>query len=748
MRVTAAALVALLPAACALELARARPVCMKFGMQSSRERLLAELDQYEATMSRRHSIAVVAGVAGTAALGAGVQLMGPKPDAAAIEMARAEGAVAEALLKEAQDQLHLTEVELAVVSDDAGKKEQEAAAAKAKLRETETKLQTVSEIDAQLNDAQAQLTAAEASVVAMEKELAATKLQIARSSVVARPVAADQVVVEPSTHLELTRAQLGRALPPQMVAAVDRLRANGLASPPPTVVSAGALGIVAGGVLAAAARALPELVPPKRQKSAGQRSSMTTEPIPSATQPTTMVQPRTAPTGQAPFVAPEEEASRTAAKAASLLEQDGPASPGTPTGTGTEAAAKAAWLAQQDLASSGGMAREEGSAPRPPSPLVAPSVAQTVAPQDVPVADDANPLLPSATASEAAARAAWIERQRASAWRAGAAKKPRGGVPVASLAPNSRYRSMVRSADERRQRREAAKEAKAAQEKAWATKVGFSPAPPPQTPKRAVPVTVPTVAPMARHTILDEAAAKVAWLTKLELPTWGADGMMASPAAANALTATPVASDDGGAKVEPPTWGGDRTTAGPAATDPMIGVSAVGDEETAKQAWLAKLDAPAWGDHAVAADPAAADPVTAVPVASDFETAKAAWLSKLDAPAWGDHAVATDPAAADAAAPAAVASDEKAAKAAWLAKLDAPAWGGHAVAADPAAADPVTAVLVPAASDLEAAKQAWLAKFAASQRAQSSSGVVTPSEAPSPVDKQEVAKRAWLASVE
>ena len=134
---------------------------------------------------------------------------------------------------------------------------------------------------------------------------------------------------------------------------------------------------------------------------------------------------------------------------------------------------------------------------------------------------------------------------------------------------------------------------------------------------------------------MNEAAAKAAWLAKLDLPVFGKD------------RALPVSE---------PTYDA-----------PAASMATSTSEAAAKAAWMAKLDAPAWGNKAAPTNEAAA---------------KAAWLAKLDAPVWGQGRAAPVSDAAqvpDYVGPAA--TNEAAAKAAWLAKLDAPAWGKGAAAA-------------------------------------------------------------------
>ena len=83
---------------------------------------------------------------------------------------------------------------------------------------------------------------------------------------------------------------------------------------------------------------------------------------------------------------------------------------------------------------------------------------------------------------------------------------------------------------------------------------------------------------------MNEAAAKAAWLAKLDLPVFGKD------------RALPVSE---------PTYDA-----------PAASMATSTSEAAAKAAWMAKLDAPAWGNKAAPTNEAAA---------------KAAWLAKLDA---------------------------------------------------------------------------------------------------------------------
>ena len=257
-----------------------------------------------------------------------------------------------------------------------------------------------------------------------------------------------------------------------------------------------------------------------------------------------------------------------------------------------------------------------------------------------------------------------------------------------------------------------------------------------------------------------EAAAKAAWLAKLDnVPSWVGSGSAAPAAAApayapapaaapapsgNAATAEQAAKQAWLAKLDAPTWKGVVTAVSAAGADAVAvqqledncdaGIEAacvaLTNEEEAKKAWLARLDAPTWG--AVAATVATVSATVAVPAApaatggmSAEEVAKQAWLAKLDAPTWGQASTALTEIAAGAVVmqdltekcdagveeACATLSSEEAAKQAWLARLDAPTWGAvnsavSTVATTVAAAAPAGS---PGMSAEDIAKQAWLA---------------------------------------
>ena len=306
-----------------------------------------------------------------------------------------------------------------------------------------------------------------------------------------------------------------------------------------------------------------------------------------------------------------------------------------------------------------------------------------------------------------------------------------------------------------------------------------------------------------------EEAAKRAWLSRLDAPSWGtAAAVVAEASAAAAAEADLLAKCDAGVQQA---------------------CSQRGVEEEAKRAWLQKLDAPTWqrslraarlADRApdLSRGPAVGapwlrrcrrslrrwlrraptrrlprrlqsrperglPPAPPAPVAdaSAARSAPQAWLSRLDAPEWGKAATALTRVAAwevagSAAAVAELAeacgsgdaaacdtlSREEEAKAAWLAKLDAPTWAA-ATAAVSAVASEVAAE--PAMDAEEIAKAAWLAKFdtpswgaAASQAAPppliaavpppASSASAALAASSSSSSAEAAAKAAWLARLE
>jgi len=265
-----------------------------------------------------------------------------------------------------------------------------------------------------------------------------------------------------------------------------------------------------------------------------------------------------------------------------------------------------------------------------------------------------------------------------------------------------------------------------------------------------------------------EAAAKAAWLAKLDTPVWGR-------AAAPTLTNEAAAKAAWLAKLDAPAWGQGQVNPAEPVSDatlsyhaaPVDTTAAVTAEAAAKAAWLAKLDTPAWGRSEAAA--------------------KAAWLAKLDAPIWGrglTTSIASHYSEPAADATVAAATREAAAKAAWLAKLDLAAattaeafakaaWlaerdaffgATHASAPAPVALAPAYAVPARASMNEAAAKAAWLAKLDApawgSSNVPAQAGLVVPTRslpsnyAPAfmpnsaPVAGAESAKAAWLAKLD
>lgn len=178
----------------------------------------------------------------------------------------------------------------------------------------------------------------------------------------------------------------------------------------------------------------------------------------------------------------------------------------------------------------------------------------------------------------------------------------------------------------------------------------------------------------------EEEQAKMAWLAKLDLPTWS-------------ITRTaPTA----------PKWGLAPASFVVSQADQPLRTS----EEEAKRAWLAKLENPSWGKaESDAAEVATQRCDAREEVCDDLsqeEEAKKAWLAKLDTPTWGATAAAVSAVAAT--------TQEEEAKRAWLAKLEQPAWGGKANGASGPVTEVPVSVDEPPASE-EDAKKAWLAKL-------------------------------------
>ena len=231
---------------------------------------------------------------------------------------------------------------------------------------------------------------------------------------------------------------------------------------------------------------------------------------------------------------------------------------------------------------------------------------------------------------------------------------------------------------------------------------------------------------------ISEDAAKKAWLAKLDTPTWGA-----TPA--NNKMSEDEAKKAWLAKLDVPTWGGQAAPQVTAlmndceAGDDVACGSLVMAEEEAKKAWLAKLDVPTWGRSANTAK-------------MTEEAAKKAWLAKLDVPSWGKAAPVVETIVNDCEAGNDVACDtivsvtEEAAKKAWLAKLETPSWGGR-----------------PAQMSEEAAKRAWLAKLDVPSWGQAAPtmqvlvdecGSGDETACNTIITCEEEAKRAWLARLD
>lgn len=176
---------------------------------------------------------------------------------------------------------------------------------------------------------------------------------------------------------------------------------------------------------------------------------------------------------------------------------------------------------------------------------------------------------------------------------------------------------------------------------------------------------------------VSEDEAKLAWLARLDTPAWGRQTSAATPAASAPASSAPPVSVPAGesaapagnlseeeaklawlARLDAPTWGQAAAAVTQVAADASLfaameqacetGVQEACDslsrEEEAKREWLAKLDAPAWGAAAAAVTAVAAQ-VAAVPAATAGEIAKHSWLTHVDMEArratrgvmWGDH---------------------------------------------------------------------------------------------------------------
>merc|ERR1719482_1621539 len=156
-----------------------------------------------------------------------------------------------------------------------------------------------------------------------------------------------------------------------------------------------------------------------------------------------------------------------------------------------------------------------------------------------------------------------------------------------------------------------------------------------------------------------EEEAKRAWLSKMDVPTWGAAAAAVSAVASEASAGSASSAQEIAIRMyaqmalefDAPL----NVFATPARKIAALAVG--GSQEVAKQAWLEKLDAPTWSKAAaalarVASDAAQMADMTAAydrgdQLASDHvshfsqeEEAKRAWMAKLDVPTWGQAAAA------------------------------------------------------------------------------------------------------------
>ena len=220
--------------------------------------------------------------------------------------------------------------------------------------------------------------------------------------------------------------------------------------------------------------------------------------------------------------------------------------------------------------------------------------------------------------------------------------------------------------------------------------------------------TEPVSSPVGFVTPSDEAAAKAAWLSKLDLPTTPNNEASAKRAWLS--------------KLDQPTWGAAASALYEAASIADLSAqcdegvqtacSQVSGEDAAKAAWLSKLDVPSWGAAAQVVN----DILEVTNLNPSEDAAKAAWLAKLDAPTWGQAASALTEVVAEAAQMADLTakcesgeqkactnlSNEDKAKREWLSKLDVPAWGQVAAT--------VSSGAVAVAGEVDA-KAAWLSKI-------------------------------------
>ena len=209
--------------------------------------------------------------------------------------------------------------------------------------------------------------------------------------------------------------------------------------------------------------------------------------------------------------------------------------------------------------------------------------------------------------------------------------------------------------------------------------------------------------------------AKRAWLAKLDAPAWGAAASAMRQVASQASQVQTLTEDCASGvelacdslsleeeaklawmkKLDAPSWGAAAAAVSAVASE--VQSSAAVSEATAKSAWLAGASGESGGGAILTED-----------------KAKQAWLMRLDAPTWGQAAAAISQVASEASSFAAreeacdegdnVACEsittEDAAKRAWLAKVDAPSWGAAAMAVAE-----VAGVVAPLAGSTTAGRQ-------------------------------------------
>jgi hypothetical protein len=256
-----------------------------------------------------------------------------------------------------------------------------------------------------------------------------------------------------------------------------------------------------------------------------------------------------------------------------------------------------------------------------------------------------------------------------------------------------------------------------------------------ETPPAAAVMPPASASPSPR---LSEEAAKKAWISRLDSPTWGKSSTsdatkIAKPtygAAVSRIAAVPLpprpseeqAKQAWLARIDPPTWGKPSTGAAKVAHAAALPVSPQPDEEQAKRAWIERLNTPLLGKSstptAAAAPTVEAEVQEAAPLspklsedASTPATTSAATLTNAPAAPFTVEAALSDTAVAPMSPQL---SEEEKAKQAWLARVQTPAWGksstpAAAPAAMPSVAPAAAVPLSPEASEQEEAKQASLA---------------------------------------